>query len=94
MQRGLLVQVPVIEIELTIQEGSADKKLAQGNVPPLLLKNACFRGPQTAFAFLKLYKLRRPWRVMPPSWLHIGFNGASKQSNYPKTRNQVPYKAI
>ena len=61
-----------------VQGESVDKKLAQGNVPPLLLKNACFRGPQTAFAFLKMYKLRQSWRVMPPSWLHIGFNGGSK----------------
>ena len=33
------------------------KKLAQGEVPPLLLKNVETGGPKTAFAFLKVWKL-------------------------------------
>ena len=35
----------------TIQGGSADKKLAQGDVPPLLLKNEESGGPKFAFGF-------------------------------------------
>ena len=52
------------------------KKLAQGNVPPLLLKNACFRGPQTAFAFIKMSELGPGWayqraRIGNSLWSHI-----------------------
>ena len=43
------------------QQGvSADKKLAQGDVPPLLLKNEESDGPEFAFGFLKMWKLRLP----------------------------------
>ena len=60
----------------SIQGESVIKKLAQGNVPPLLLKNACFGGPQTAFAFLKVSKLGPGWanqraRIGNSLWSHI-----------------------
>ena len=41
----------------TVQGESSIKKLAQGEVPPLFLKNVETGGPETAFAFLKMWKL-------------------------------------
>ena len=38
-----------------LQGDSVDKKLAQGDVPPLLLKNEESDGPEFAFGFLKMY---------------------------------------
>ena len=38
----------------TVQGRRAVKKLAQGDVPPLLLKMEGVIGPETAFAFLKM----------------------------------------
>ena len=49
--------VPLIGNRLTIdtlQGKRADKKLARGEVPPLVLKIEGVVGPETAFAFLKL----------------------------------------
>ena len=37
-----------------LQGKRADKKLARGEVPPLVLKIEGVVGPETAFAFLKL----------------------------------------
>ena len=47
-------------IPFVVQGESADKKLAQGDVPPLLLKNEESGGPEFAFGFLKMWKLRLP----------------------------------
>ena len=44
----------------TVQSEPVDKKLAQGDVPPLLLKNEESDGPEFAFGFLKMWKLRLP----------------------------------
>ena len=43
-----------------LQGEPTDKKLAQGDVPPLLLKNEESDGPEFAFGFLKMWKLRLP----------------------------------
>ena len=43
-----------------VQSEPVDKKLAQGDVPPLLLKNEESGGPEFAFGFLKMWKLRLP----------------------------------
>ena len=43
-----------------VQGESAEKKLAQGDVPPLLLKTEESDGPEFAFGFLKMWKLRLP----------------------------------
>jgi len=40
--------------EESVQGKRADKKLARGEVPPLVLKIEGVVGPETAFAFLKL----------------------------------------
>ena len=37
-----------------LQGKRVDKKLARGEVPPLILKKGHVAGPKTAFAFLKL----------------------------------------
>ena len=44
---------------------SADKKLARGDVPPFLLKSVEIGGPQTAFAFLKMWKLASHFHCYP-----------------------------
>ena len=44
----------ISQIRNWLQGESAIKKLAQGKVPPLLLKKGHVAGPKTAFAFLKL----------------------------------------
>ena len=39
---------------MRVQGEPVDKKLARGEVPPLILKKGHVAGPKTAFAFLKL----------------------------------------
>ena len=46
-----------VSVGLGVQGESAIKKLARGDVPPFLLKSVEIGGPQTAFAFLKMWKL-------------------------------------
>ena len=41
----------------SVQGEPADKKLARGDVLPFFLKSVEIGGPQTAFAFLKMWKL-------------------------------------
>ena len=43
-----------------LQSEPVDKKLAQGDVPPLLLKNEESDGPEFAFGFFKMWKLGLP----------------------------------
>ena len=43
--------------DLCLQGEPPIKKLARGDVPPFLLKSVEIGGPQTAFAFLKMWKL-------------------------------------
>jgi len=40
--------------QVVLQGKPADKKLAQGKVPPFLLKIVGVAGPKTAFGFLKM----------------------------------------